>query len=141
MAARVYRQASRYTLMRQEAHAVMDRTPPQRHDEMRQLIQRMLGPTALEPVDDPADWADEPLDDEELDDDLELGDDGLELESPLLGDDDGLQLGGGGGPSLLGDEDRLGGGGGGLQLGGGGGGLQLGGGGGGGGGLRLNLNE
>ncbi|MEQ9644064.1 MAG: hypothetical protein RLO52_01190 [Sandaracinaceae bacterium] len=141
MAARVYRQASRYTLMRQEAHAVMDRTPPQRHDEMRQLIQRMLGPTALEPVDDPADWADEPLDDEELDDDLELGDDGLELESPLLGDDDGLQLGRDGGPSLLGDEDRLGGGGGGLQLGGGGGGLQLGGGGGGGGGLRLNLNE
>lgn len=140
MAARIYRQAARYTLMRREAHEVLDRTPAQRQPEMRQLIQRMLGPTALEPVDDPADWADEPLDDEELDgDDLELeGDDGLELESPLLGGDDGLQLGGGGGgPSLLGDDDRLGGGG--LQLGGGGGGLQLGGGGE--GGLRLNLNE
>lgn len=143
MAARIYRQAGRYDRMRREAHAVMDRTPASREPEMRQLIHRMLGPTALEPVEDElADLGDE---DWEEDDELGLGDpNSLSLDSPMLGTEgggggDGPSLLGGGsdGPSLLGDDEQLGGGG--LQLGGGGGGLRLGGGGG--DGLRLNLDE
>lgn len=125
LAARIYRQAGRYDLMRREAHEVMDRTAPARRTEMRQVIRQLLGPTALEPVED-----------EPLSDDVLLPDDGapgsMQLDSPLLGgESDGPSLLGGGGddgPSLLGDDERLGGGGG-YQLGGGGGG----------GGLRLNL--
>jgi tetratricopeptide (TPR) repeat protein len=144
MAARIYRQAARYGMMRREAHAVLERTPSQRQPEMREIIRRMLGPTALDPIDEEVALGDEPLEEGELD----LGDpDSLRLDSPLLGDDEGgggsTSLGGGGGggggPSLLGDDEglQLGGGGGGLQLGGGGGGLQLGGGGGGDYGLSL----
>ena len=142
MAARIYRAAARYDRMRREAHAIMDMVSSSRAQEMRALLQQLLGPTALEPIEDD----DTPIGDDDWDDEeLGLGDpDSLSLDSPLLqGSDDGLQLGGGGdGPSLLGD-DSLGGGGGGLQLGGGGGagggGLQLGGGSS--EGLRLNLDE
>ncbi|MGE0791641.1 MAG: tetratricopeptide repeat protein [Sandaracinaceae bacterium] len=145
MAARIYRQAARYDLMRREAHAVLERTPPRRESDMRELIRRMLGPTALEPIEDEA----APLadgDEGEWDDsDVGLGDpSSLSLDSPLLGTGGGggpsLLGGGGGGPSLLGDDERLGGGGGGgLGLGGGGD-LSLGGGGGGGGGDGLSLD-
>ncbi len=148
MAARIYRQASRYDMMRREAHAVLERMPASRQAEMRVLIQRMLGPTALEPVDEDEDddLGDDDLGDDDFgdddfgdDDDLGLGDpDSLSLDSPGLGGGGGgpSLLGGGGGPSLMGGE-RLGGGGGGLQLGGGGG-PSLGGGG---GGLQLDMNE
>jgi hypothetical protein len=140
MAARIYRAASRYDLMRREAHEVLDRTPSPRQPEMREIIQRMLGPTALEPLED------DELEPEDLGDLGGLG--GSEpLDLPDLGGGEPggqLQLGGGGGggPSLLGGEQL---GSPGLQLGGGGGGgqLQLGGGGGsgGGGGLRLDLGD
>ncbi len=144
LAARVYRQASRYDLMRREAHEVMDRTPPARRADMRQVIGQLLGPTALEPIEDLAAVDDEELD-EELDDEELGGDDSpgsLTLDSPLLGGggSDGPSVLGGGssGPSLLGDDERpslMGGG-------GGGGGLRLGGGGGGGSSdLRLNLGD
>jgi len=128
LAARIYRHAGRYDLMRREAHEVMDRTDPSRRNEMRQVIEQLLGPTALEAIEEPADD-----DDDDLLGDDELGDPepgSMRLDSPLLGgggsDGPSLLGGGGSGPSLLGDE----------QLGGGGG-FQLGGGGG--GGLRLNL--
>lgn len=132
LAGRIYRQAGRYELMRREAHEVMERTEPARREQMRQIIGQLLGPTALEPIDDG-------LDDDALGDDLgSLGGDppgGLKLDSPLLGGrSDGPSLlggGSGGGPSLL--DQQLGGGS------GGGGGFQLGGGSG--GGLRLNLSE
>ncbi len=149
MAARIYRSAARYDMMRREAHAVLDRTPANRQTETRELIRQLLGPTALEPIEDEPvaaagdddDWGDEGGED---DGELGLGDpDSLQLDSDLLGTGGG---GGGGGPSLLGDDERLGGGLGGDGLGGGlggggmgGGGLQLGGGGG--GGPRLNLGE
>ena len=44
----LYRQASRYDDMRREARAVMDRTPVALQSRMRELIGRLLGPTALE---------------------------------------------------------------------------------------------
>ncbi|HJL18067.1 MAG TPA: hypothetical protein RMH99_20555, partial [Sandaracinaceae bacterium LLY-WYZ-13_1] len=109
MAARIYRQAARYDLMRREAHAVLERTPSQRAAEMREMIRRMLGPTALEPVDEELASADEELGEGAEGDELGLGDpDSLRLESDLLGDEagDGTSLGGGrGGPSLLGDDE------------------------------------
>lgn len=139
LAARIYRQASRYELMRREAHEVMDRTPPARRAEMRNVIHQLLGPTALEPL--PSDDAedDEELeaaleDDEELDDGEE-GSGSLTLDSPLLGGAPPTtgrpSLVGGGRPSLLGNESL---GGGGLQLGGGSAPSS-------GGNLRLNLGE
>ncbi|MCB9594360.1 MAG: tetratricopeptide repeat protein [Sandaracinaceae bacterium] len=146
LAARIYRQASRYDMMRREAHAVLERMPAARQEEMRVLIRRMLGPTALEPVDDGDVAALDDLGDdddwgEEDDDGLGLGDpSSLRLDSPTLegGGGEPSLLGGGGGPSLLGGEQLGGGGGGGLTLGGGGG-PSLGGGGG--GGLQLDMNE
>lgn len=125
MAARIYRQASRYDMMRREARAVLANIPASRQEEMRTIIQRMLGPTALE-----AEEEDELGGEEE-----DLADpSSLRLDSPLLG---GGGSPGGGGPSLLGGEQL---GGGGLGLGGGGGGgLQLGGGGG--DGPSLDLDE
>ena len=148
MAARIYRQAARYGMMRREAHAVLERVPSTREPEMRQLIRQMLGPTALDPVDE----EEVALGDEEAgtsDGELGLGEpDSLRLDAPLLGGDEAPSLGGGAdeGPRLLGDDDgvggglQLGGGGDDLQLGGGGGDLQLGGGGGG-GGYRLELGQ
>ena len=135
LAARIYRQSAQYDLMRREAHEVIERTDPARRAEMTQVIHQLLGPTALEPLDDEEELTDDELlgDDEEL----ELGDGepgSMRLDSPLLGGGGpSLGGGGGGGPSLLGDDQRLGGG-----APGGGGGFQLGGGGGG-GNLRLNL--
>lgn len=122
LAARIYRQAARYDLMRREARAVLDRTPSRREAEMRELIRRMLGPTALEPIDE-----DVALEEEE-EEDQALGrweTDSLRLDSPLLGGDATSSGPSGGRPSLLGDDEELGGG---LRLGGGGGGYGLGGG-------------
>src|SRR5690606_23248092 len=83
--------------------------------EMRQVIRQLLGPTALDPIDDLASTDDdEALDDEALDDELGGDEDetgSLTLESPLLGSGGGgggpsPLGGGGGGPSLLGDGER-----------------------------------
>jgi hypothetical protein len=133
LAARIYRQAARYDLMRREAHEVLDRTPPTRRTEMRQIIQQLLGPTALDPLDDEAVATDDASGDGSTED--ATGEPGsLTLDSPLLGgSDDGPNLLGGAddGASLLGDDaPSLLGGSQGLQLGGGGG-----------GGLHLNLSE
>lgn len=125
-AARLFRMVGRYEEMRRQAHAILELVQADQTEVVRQRILELLGPTALEPVDEDllAEYDDE---DVELDD---FGGDGdLTLESDLLGagDDEG-------GPSLL-DEDL----GGGLDLGGGAaGGFQLGGGGGSGPRLRFN---
>ncbi|MBX3273330.1 MAG: tetratricopeptide repeat protein [Sandaracinaceae bacterium] len=140
LAARIYRQASQYDRMRREARAVLERMPPSRQQETRELIRRMLGPTALEADDDVEDDDDVVADDLADDDapgslldsddwDDEDDDDapgGLRLDRPgsggLLGRDrpsllGGEQLGGGGGGRLGGGRPSLGGGGGGgLQL-------------------------
>jgi tetratricopeptide (TPR) repeat protein len=130
LAARIFRQAGDYPRMRREAREVMDRIPRGQQSQMRELIERMLGPTALEEDEEVAEVEVEVEDDLDLDLDLEGedGEGGFQLDSPLLG-------GGSDGPSLLGDDDDgllggegLGGGGlggGGLLGGGGGGGLQL----------------
>lgn len=145
LAARIYRQAGRYDLMRREAHEVIERTPPGRRAEMRGVIQQLLGATALEPILDDADEEDEEDEGAVDDDEEERGSgSGLTLDSPLLGGapPSGGRPGlvGGGRPSLLGNESLGGGGLGGGSLGGGG---LLGGGSGGGAaggsGLRLNL--
>lgn len=127
-AARLFRMVGRYDEMRRQAHAILELVQADQTEVVRQRILELLGPTALEPVDEDllADYDDEESD-LEIDD---LGGGDLTLESDLLGagDDEG-------GPSLL-DEDL----GGGLDLGGGAaGGFQLGGGGG--SGPRLRFNE
>lgn len=115
--------------MRREAHEVMDLTSPSRRAEMRQVIEQMLGPTALEPIEDDLEplLADGSEEEEDALGDVESG--SMRLDSPLLGGSGesrpSLFGGSSGGPSLLGGEQL---GGGGLQLGGGGG-----------GGLRLNF--
>ncbi len=140
-AARIFRAAGAYDEMRAGARRAVELIAPDKREMLRAEIHTMLGPTALEDVDeDPVGSDEEDYEDEE-DWESEGGPGDLRLDSDLLGES------GGGGPSLLGEEL---GGGGGLQLGGGGGlgggglggggGLQLGGGGGG-GGLRLNLGE
>lgn len=133
-AAQIFRAAGAYDEMRRQAHQVVELVGADQREVIREHILRVLGPTALEEVDD---------------EDLALGDDDLgDLDDlGLGGDEGGFQLGsslldgeadteGGGGPSLL--DEELGGGAAGLMLGGGGGGFQLGGGG---SGLRLNLND
>lgn len=45
----LYRQAARYDDMRKEARAVLELTPAASKGRMRELIGRLLGPTALEP--------------------------------------------------------------------------------------------
>jgi tetratricopeptide (TPR) repeat protein len=45
----LYRQAARYDDMRTEARAVLELTPASSRERMRELIGRLLGPTALEP--------------------------------------------------------------------------------------------
>ncbi|MCB9633932.1 MAG: tetratricopeptide repeat protein [Sandaracinus sp.] len=127
-AARVFRAAGRYDDMRRQAHAVMDLVPEAQREPMRQQIEALLGPTALEPLDDEEEVAgDDDFGDDDFgdDDDLGLGDPGgFQLGSSLLGEGDtsmspGL-LGGGddeeeGGPALmLGDPNS-------FSLGGGGG--------------------
>ena len=125
-AAQVYRAVGRYDEMRGLARRVMELVDDSEREQVRQLIERALGPTALE--------EEEPLDLADLEDEFDDEVDGLdELPDPdALGG--GLQLGGGsslfGGddaPSLLGGDDSpslLGGDQGGLQLGDPGG-LQL----------------
>lgn len=115
-AARILRLAGRYDEMRRQARQVLEDAPPGQEQAVRQLIEQMLGPTALE----------EPLDDEELAlDDERLPDGEFQLGegSALLDDEGELDLGGegpslggeslgggeaGGGPLLkLGDESTL----------------------------------
>jgi predicted Zn-dependent protease len=79
MAARIYRMAARYDDMRREARAVMDATPEDRRERMEAMILEVLGPTALED-----------LDEEISDEELEASGDGsleLSLDSDLLGED------------------------------------------------------
>jgi tetratricopeptide (TPR) repeat protein len=56
----LYRQAARYDDMRAQARAVLQRTPAALQSRMRELIGRLLGPTALEPAADAADTDDVP---------------------------------------------------------------------------------
>jgi tetratricopeptide (TPR) repeat protein len=89
-AAAVFRAAARYDDMRRQARAIMEMVGPDQREMTRQLIERVLGPTALE----------EPLDDEPLGDE-ELPADGLPSADFQL--EGGGLLGGGGegaGPSL-----------------------------------------
>lgn len=128
-AARLFRMVGRYEEMRREAHAILELVQPDQTEAVRQRILELLGPTALEEVDEDllAEYDDE--DDLPIDD---LGGGDLTLESDLLGSGDDE-----GGPSLL-DEDLGGGLGGGGFGGGAAGGFQLGGGGGSGPRLRFN---
>ncbi len=94
-AAQVFRATARYDDMRRQAHAVMDMVAADQREAVRQLIERMLGPTALE----------EPLEDEALgDEEDEAGSDlpsaAFQLEGGDLLGGNGVDLGGGGGPSL-----------------------------------------
>lgn len=84
MAARIYRMAARYDDMRREARAVMEATPEDRRERMEAIILEVLGPTALDDMD-------EEISDEELE---EGGDDSLELslDSDLLGEGDDEDL-------------------------------------------------
>ena len=81
MAARIYRMAARYDDMRREARAVMDATPEDRRERMEAMILEVLGPTALEDMD-------EEISDAELE---EAGEGSLELslDSELLGGEEG----------------------------------------------------
>lgn len=116
---RLYRQAGRYDDMRREARAVLEHTPASQKDRTRQLLEAVLGPTALEMPDDGEQAA--PSADA-------LPDPGkLRLGEPTPGAPRT------GGPSLL-DEDE----GGGLKLGGGPSNLKLRGPG---SGLKLDLDE
>jgi hypothetical protein len=80
--------------MRREARAVLDATPGARQDQMRSLIRQLLGPTALEDPDEEDDLDDEDLADEgEGGDDLTLGGgSGFQLSSPTLGGGSGSGL-------------------------------------------------
>ncbi len=96
-AAQILRAASRYDEMRREARAILEMVPSAQVPQVTELIEQVLGPTALEePLDD--DW-DEDWDDEDL---ADLPDGEFELGggSSLLGDGE-LDLGGG--PSLTDD--------------------------------------
>jgi tetratricopeptide (TPR) repeat protein len=104
-AAQVLRAAGRFDEMRRQARAVMEMVPDAQREAIRELMLRpeMLGSTALE----------EPLDDEDLEgeDDLGFGalpgGDSFRLESQtgLLDEGDGFGAPGGSGPSLLGGEE------------------------------------
>lgn len=117
-AAQVLRAAGRYDEMRRQARTALDQVPAGQKEAIRTLIERALGPTALEPPMDElaeADGAgDEALALPDPDQAFRLGEgssllggDGApSLEGPsLLGDD---AAGGGGGPLLkLGDPSKL----------------------------------
>lgn len=99
-AARVLRIAGRYDEMRRQARRILEDAPDGQERAVRQLIEQVLGPTALE----------EPLEEEDLDweGDLPSPDFRLGEGSALLGGgDDGPSLGGG--TSLLGEEAEGGG--------------------------------
>ena len=105
-AARVFRAAARYEDMRRQAHRVLELVPSSQREVMRQQILQLLGPTALEEVDeDPLLAGDEGWDEELTEEEIEAelaGEPGagseLSLGSSLLGGEEE----GGGGPSLLG---------------------------------------
>ncbi len=99
-AAQILRAASNYDEMRRQAHAILEMVPSAQVPQVTQLIEQVLGPTALEePLADDEDWDSEDWDDEEAaalpDGDFQLGGG-----SSLLGDGE-LDLGEG--PSLGGD--------------------------------------
>ena len=87
----LYRQAARYDAMREEARKVIELTPGPSKDRMRELIGRLLGPTALEPAADepsapaaPAADAPAPAAPDSADD--------LQLRAPGSGDSSRLRL-------------------------------------------------
>jgi tetratricopeptide (TPR) repeat protein len=105
-AAQVLRAAGRFEDMRRQAHAVVEMVPEAQRAAIQELMLRpdVLGPTALEELEDDEGFEDE---EGELGD---LGGDGFRLESQtgLLDDEEGGGLPSGmGGPSLLGEEGPL----------------------------------
>ncbi len=102
-AARVLRVAGRYDEMRRQAHRILEDAPAGQEQAVRQLIEQVLGPTALEEV------AEELEDEEWAEGDLPNADFQLGGDSALLGGQDapGPSLGGGG--SLLGEGEEGGG--------------------------------
>ncbi len=107
-AARVFRAAGRYDDMRRQAHAVMELVPEVQREPMRQQLEALLGPTALEPLDDEELAADDVGDDFDDDDGAfadALGDpSGFQLGSSLLGEGDTTMA-----PGLLGGSEEEGG--------------------------------
>lgn len=84
LAARLFRQASRFSDMRREAQAAVQSAPAAQRDQVRALAERMLGEGVFE---DPLADDDEALDDE-LDEGgapLQLGGGSFQLSSPTLG--------------------------------------------------------
>jgi len=102
-AARVFRASGRYEEMRREAHQVLELVPTAQREPMREQILALLGPTALEPLDEEEELADDGSlgEDEEGDEDLGLGTPGFRLGSSLLGEGDPSSMG----SSLFGDEE------------------------------------
>lgn len=143
-AARVFRASGRYEDMRREAHRVLELVPSAQREPMREQILALLGPTALEPIDE-EDLDDDSLDEgDEDDEELGLGTPGFRLGSSLLGEGGPSSMASSMSSSLFGDEedDDEGGGGPALMLGDPGS-FSLGGGGGGSSSsmLRLNLGQ
>lgn len=101
-AARVFRATGRYEEMRRQAHEVLELVPSAQREPMREQILALLGPTALEPLDDEDELADDSFDDGEGDEDLGLGTPGFRLGSSLLGEGDPSTSMS---SSLFGDED------------------------------------
>jgi tetratricopeptide (TPR) repeat protein len=102
-AARVFRASGRYDEMRREAHRVLELVPSAQREPMREQILALLGPTALEPLDDEEEPAGDDSFDEgdDGDEDLGLGTPGFRLGSSLLGEGDPSSMG----SSLFGDEE------------------------------------
>jgi len=93
-AAQIFRAGGDWDEMRRQARRVLEMSPRERRDVLREHITRILGPTALE---EPMDELDDPLDEP-------LGEGGADfaLDSPLLGGGGDTAMGGG--PSLLDDD-------------------------------------
>jgi len=102
-AARVFRASGRYEEMRREAHRVLELVPSAQREPMREQILALLGPTALEPLDDDEELAgdDDAMGEGDEDDDLGLGTPGFRLGSSLLGEGEPSSMG----SSLFGDEE------------------------------------
>ena len=124
--------------MRREAHRVLELVPSAQREPMREQILALLGPTALEPLDDEEELADDSFDEgDDEEDDLGLGTPGFRLGSSLLGEGDPSSMG----SSLFGDEEDEGGEGGPALMLGDPGSFTLGGGGGSSSMLQLNLGQ